>query len=750
VSAQWESLKIELPLKPLLEPVLNVMETMMVYLEILKAILETIKALLIDFGNPIKALVQALIALIQQLFKALQQTGLYTYYDFPDPTKLNFKTNYNRFANISQPFTYRLSGSWYNPSDQNRPQPVKLFNQGAYLLFVVDASSVVKMIRLIIQLLKFFGKDFTQPRFQAMRNVKALPLGDKKDPILALSKVFSGQVKGIAVEWSIPSTQRNPDPGMADVVGELADEFIPPAFLIEKSTQPLTTKIDTGLDTSGLGATKQSWASILAAFFKDGSKAGICEYTRGIKTETPQSGGKLTPVRVPLVDELGEPVIKFEKYIVVDNFLDLVQASLGKFRWIDTDVKKDTTYFYRVRAYTGSLDYSTRDATGYTTLTAGLRKVNYDTTTVQMGFNGKTGEGEPVMGRASAIVQARIPDLPAKFDVESNVYRLLLVALSLDFGQQAIIVKDAAGNVTRPQFNGDGGPMPGTSTVPSDIGRGKLAGVSGPLNGGYSASSVLQLLTPSSPQMDSATMPWQVFLVKYQAQRLTATVLTAFLTLGSGPINKFKDLMQGALPWGALEDIEGTLKGANDLETLCIRLTEDPPSRSTRVTFEIAYDNISVRCNIQKGVQTLIPFLINTSSDPAWSSIKLFDFVPWVPTILYKLLDVIEALLDAYKGVVEEIKDFIDLLLRKINALERFIKFLIQIIESILDLEVSCYFLNSGVLDKGIDEWDSVLWNAGGDAPPYVFGGYSAGIALAAVGPDISNIVGAFKLLFGG
>src|SRR5271170_2505129 len=91
-SASWIGFTVPLPGKDLLEGVRNVLEVLLIFLEIAKAILETIKAFLLAFGNPLIALLEALIALILELFHALQQTGLYAYYDTPNPfTDPNWK-----------------------------------------------------------------------------------------------------------------------------------------------------------------------------------------------------------------------------------------------------------------------------------------------------------------------------------------------------------------------------------------------------------------------------------------------------------------------------------------------------------------------------------------------------------------------------------------------------------------------------------------------------------------------------------
>ena len=72
----WQALQIQIPGSDFLESVRNVLETLLTFLEVLKTVLETVKTFLLDFGNPIKAIVEGLIKLILTLFQALKQTGL--------------------------------------------------------------------------------------------------------------------------------------------------------------------------------------------------------------------------------------------------------------------------------------------------------------------------------------------------------------------------------------------------------------------------------------------------------------------------------------------------------------------------------------------------------------------------------------------------------------------------------------------------------------------------------------------------
>src|SRR6185369_8562865 len=229
--ANWQSFVIQVPGKDALEPVRNVLETIVIFLDVLKAILDTIKIFLIDFGNPIKALVEALIKLIEELFLSLKATGISAYFDIPDPTS---DPNFDRFVGGFQAFTERFKGSLFDPLDFNRPQPRAGSTQSGFVLLVVDSDSPFTLLERAKQLQRFFGREFTSPRFEPPDNLKGLPVGDKGDPILAVASVFTkGPIKSVQLSWSLPTSLSTPDPGYRDLVTKVAREVIPPKFLIE-------------------------------------------------------------------------------------------------------------------------------------------------------------------------------------------------------------------------------------------------------------------------------------------------------------------------------------------------------------------------------------------------------------------------------------------------------------------------------------------------------------------------------------
>ena len=452
--ADWQKFTLQVPGKDVLEKVRGVLETLMVYLEVLKAILETIKAFLIDFGNPIKVLVEALIKLIMEMFIALQQTGIYGYFDVPEP---QFDPNFDRSAGGSQAFMTRFQASLFDDKDPNRPQPLPYFNQAGFIILMVDASSIVRLIRLVMSLYRFFGKEYQVPRYAAPANARVLAVGGSGDPILAVAKIFNTEVTAVAVEWALPTSQSVPNPGFLDVVMNTASEFIPPRFLIEKST----------IDPSAKEITLAEAAADTASIQRP---AGTVVYDR--ETSFEKGNAKLKR-KERVRDMFGDTVMKFQEYYIVgpsDSPATFWAGQLGKFRWIDTDVKKDQTYYYRIRAFSGSLDCDVKRH--QVPFPLELDFVPNNPGGIFHWPSSDPGD-EPIMGKASGIFSIRIPKIPPNFDVLANLERLFQTAFSLDFHmapnvQRKDDTKTGKGSVTpgeiiRPVYDKDGNPVLPTS-----------------------------------------------------------------------------------------------------------------------------------------------------------------------------------------------------------------------------------------------------------------------------------------------
>jgi hypothetical protein len=722
----WESFSIQLPGQDLLEGARSALETLMVYLEVLKAILETVKAFLVDFGNPIRALVEALIQRIIQLFEALKRTGIYGWFDVPDPTK---DPNFNRFVGGFPAFTTRFKAGLYDSRDPNRPQPIPVVTKSGFVIIVADAEGPLGLIHLIKVLLDFLGKDFLAPQYLAPANYKVLPLGDDGDPILSVAKLFQDQPKSVVIEWALPPSIVPGDPGFSDLFGAIATQFIPPKFLIEKSEQnPAVGEVD----ISNLG---------------DADATGQVVATIPTKFESRGKPGQDIQRKVRLTDQYYDPFFKFQKYINIDattNTATFILGQLGTYRYIDNDVELNKTYYYRVRAYSGSLDISG------TTINWKPPETNIIDSTVFIEWPGTDPKDAPVMGKATPVSAIRIPTYPANFDVIENLKRLFQTAFSLNF------------HLPPPEgakFDSNG--LPISPTENADIGKGSLTTLAGPLSSfravplvgddGIGSTDVTAIFQPNEATGELPELPWNNSLVRRNSARLANIVAGAMLEANNA--SAFKALMEGAFPYG-VPDVDSLTATSTSELVFEITKVQDPVEagqggvQTAGVLYGDVFGNDEVRLNVLHAVNWCKSFTLG-GTPPDWIQISLLrDIVPWSGQLLYNLLAMMQALLDAYQGVIDELKAFIDLLIRKIDTLEAFLAYLISILDFILSLSVGFYILSVPEVEGDVNDWVELIDNAGGTPPPSGPGGYTGGVAFAYVAIDIGPFAEAFKLIF--
>ena len=736
--ADWKSFIIQVPGKDFLEPVRAILETLLILLEVLKAILETIKIFLIDFGNPLIALLEALIKLIEELFLALKQSGFFMYVDTPNPIS---DPNFDQIRGGFDAFTERFKGSLFDQKDFNRPQP-RGSNKGGFVILMVDATTPWKLLQLIKKLLAFFGQGLDSPLFEAPENFRVIPVGASGDPILAAVNAFTdGPIEAIQLQWTLPSVIESQDPGFSDALAKVWPEFVPPAFLIERSTNVNPASRRMRLDN-----------------INDPDQVGIVEYERETQFEL---AGEAVKTVETLQDDSGEPMIKFDTYLKVGTPTQIL-GQLGKFRYIDTDVTTNQDYYYRVRAYLGDLDLD--ESSGQINFDPdGVDKNRFPNNTSIPSLSWPATGGESViLGKPTGILKTRIPPDVGDFDVVEVLKALFKTAFSLGFHEIPPVNDDGTSEW---EFTDEGYPV--LPTPNEAVGRGSLSNAVGMVSG-FKPELLLTFIDtfntiPSFYTEDAITkkkpeMPWTKFQVIRQAARLADAVATTMLQLGADVIYSFRDLMR-SLPRGQINVTH--LDDLTTLEAVVFQATEvvanvnsegdtiEEASLESVEVFKVGYRNVVYRLSILDAINFLKAFTLG-GVPPDWISIvPLRDIIPWAGSFLYDLLDKIRALIDAFNGIMQEIRDFIDLLIRKINALEAFIKYLIDILDFIESLEIGAYMLNVPQVEGTAIQWAEVVDNAGGIRPPSGSGGYSAGVAVAYVAPNIDAFVTAFSIIFG-
>jgi len=730
--SDWTALRIKVPGKDLLEQVRGSLEALVTFMEIIKALLETISLFLIDFGNPIRPIVEALLKLVMQLFESLKQTGLYGWYDIPNPLQ---DPNFDRWKGGYQALTERFKASLFDPKDPFRPQPIPSVNKSGFVLIVADAQTVFGLLRLIKILLRFFGRELSSAKYTAPANVKAFPAGRKPkamggtdyDPILQVASVFGATLNGIAIEWSLATNQYPPDPGYQNLLGTVSSELIPQKWLIEKTSNP----------------------------------QGPTTVTKLVTTNFESKKGTRLKRTIKVRDENGDLFRSFEKYIVIEpsnNGSTFFMGQLGTFRYIDTSVEKNKTYHYRIRAFSGSLSVNSDG-------TLALGEPVYATTRNEWVQRWPTTDPDDpvVMGRPSPIVTGRIPNIPSDFDVITVLQYTFRMAFALGFHLElsSTATFDETGRNTgntpateigKGSLTGLGGPLSqvlpavtlGFANSKSTSSTGETAGVS------FSSTGVSEVTAdPTSGEYPDVTHNY--FSVKAHSARLADAVGSSLLE-NSGMLVPLRDLYLATLPRSVPD--KGNLLGCRTLKDVVYAFNNIPDtfpksySLNVYTTYEAAFSDPNTRLNLLDAVQFIKSFTLG-GTPPDWISVSLLrDIIPWSGQFIYDLLNRIEALADAFKSAISEIKAFIDTLIRKIDVLEQFIKYLIEILNYLDSFSAGFYFLNLPSTDKGVQGWIEAVDTAGGTRPPSGPGGYSAGIALAYSGTNVDAFSTAFGLIF--
>jgi hypothetical protein len=703
--AEWQGAEIKIPAKDVLESTRGTLETLVTFLEVVKAILETVQVFLVDFGNPLRAVVTALLKLIESAISSLKQTGLFAYLDIPDPIEdPNFRMNAGGFP----AFVQRFKASLFDGRDPNRPQPAAGSTKSGFVIIVADAETVIGLVRLMKILLQFFGKDFLSPQYPAPANVKVVQVGASGDRLLRVASVFTDPPKALSVEWSLPTTGRQPDPSFEGLIAAAGVEFIPPKFLVERSTVNGGVPIEVEVETS----------------FEN--KAGVA-----LKQKT------------VAIDEHGDTFRLFERYTVIDpshETATFLLGQLGTFRYIDTDVEANKTYYYRVRTFSGKLDIKPDG-----TLNVDPTKVEIDVPTGRkiLKWPGADAADPPVLGRPTTTIAGRIPTIPVKFDVVTLLEQLFKTAFALGFHEAL------GAGATFDSTTGD----PTGGTDPTQVGRGSLQDLAGPL------SAFVPVAPAGTPPKDLVTgqypeLPFQFTSVEFYSAVLAQQVSSQMLGVtGIDALGGFRSMMEGPLPY-AMPTKKGYLKDATNLTQIVQGFTFTRPGfpelfdATVYETFAFGFSDVALRKNVLSAISYVKSFAFH-GTGRNWISISVLrDIIPWSGQFIYELLNRIDGLLEAFKGAESEISDFINLIARKIEVLEKFLSFLIQILNFLDAFSAGYFILKVPSTDGGIADWVKQIDTAGGVKPSSGPQGYTGGVALAYAGPNIDAYIAAFSLLF--
>ena len=171
-------------------------ETISLIFDIVNSFLDFIASLLIDFTNPLKPILEEIIAIIEAFIQDLRNLGLYYTYDFHELKNPTEKLKGGYLA-----FEQRMVMKILNQSDPTRPDFTDKTKVFAMTFFAgADASHIKRIIAYMKKLLKFLTPGKDEPA-SAPINVEAVYYND-----------FIGEVEipssykpdGIRLKWNLP------------------------------------------------------------------------------------------------------------------------------------------------------------------------------------------------------------------------------------------------------------------------------------------------------------------------------------------------------------------------------------------------------------------------------------------------------------------------------------------------------------------------------------------------------------------
>ena len=160
-AAKWGGLELEVP-PPFLEPIItainDVLELIVVFLDIVLVVLEICKVFVLGLLGPILAVLEALIALIEALANDLRKAGFYVRYDEEWFNDKNFQENLTNMMGGFSAWESRCFNWLIDSSDPNRPDFSTASGVlGLFFYMSVDISEVIRLIKVFMGLLRFFG-----------------------------------------------------------------------------------------------------------------------------------------------------------------------------------------------------------------------------------------------------------------------------------------------------------------------------------------------------------------------------------------------------------------------------------------------------------------------------------------------------------------------------------------------------------------------------------------------------------------
>lgn len=230
----------------------SVIEFLISVANVALTILEVVKSLLIGLLNPIKAIVEAIIAEIEAFLNDLRQLGVYVTWD-------DIVYPFDNLVGGFGPYQARMLGRLTNRNDPTRPNfTTRSAVAGIFLFANANPTGIFQVIDLIRLLLRLFGFNYVRSRgFPTPVGLTVSYGGSDFAAFKDLGKILrGGDVPDVAkVRWSIAPP--------ATVIGPVPLLPAPPKFLVEVSVFPDGFGVAYNLPTPNANLNQQTFGVLM-------------------------------------------------------------------------------------------------------------------------------------------------------------------------------------------------------------------------------------------------------------------------------------------------------------------------------------------------------------------------------------------------------------------------------------------------------------------------------------------------------
>ena len=726
--AAWNSITLKFDpfedLKPPLKSILSALEAIEAVLE---ALLALIQPFLLDLLNPIKALIQLLLAAIRAIINQIRSSGFSFLLVHPDFSLSDFSAVIYSVNGAYPKFENKVIGKFFDTSDIFRPQ-YPPGSSVAMLVFYIGADSPGDLLGQLLALIAFINGPSPIPGLPAPVNLKVSPVTKGGDSIAQFKNLFDSELsKSLSVEWSMPTgaSARNA-PGFINQIMSVYDSFVFPNFIVERSQKPGGVPVTKKVNTESIGKAI------------DNRQAALFGIQVNNQTSVKESSGTLYK--------------HFSKRIPVSGS-DLVRGGLtGTYKFLDDgeDLVPGETWYYRVRAYFGT-------PTEYLNPSNDFPQVIAENTSLikQLGSQWIINYGDgTTMGRPSGVVKASVPldsdSDDAKFDVYRAAHDAVLAAILLNFEFPPANKKDSQRRIDQKTGWGT------LSSIASQIALFKTGTIGdipvlGPVIESDSSSAGLKddilFLTSINRITNSALAEIysnpdlkRLLRTKYEegAQIVISSILNSIFVWNFIGIS-------GGINTNNLSKIESYLALEDSQDFLTIASSDNLMFRGPAPLDLITVEERQILADFVNTL--LIP--IGGIGYLSWYSVTVGDLFPSFVPYIFDFENWIKGLLKAVEGALNELKDVIQAILQRIRILEQAIKTILAIID-LLNISVRVSVLttssNNGSASSLAQELQSSI-----DKPSASPFGLHSGMVLTAGGPGQGFVaaINAIKFIVG-